>query len=96
MEGGKGGETGPCCCLRLQGDLNFQIRLICWKWDWPLAFPLQVGRQAGVRSVHFSHVPFHVMLEPVASECAVLAEVITMPLTAGYKPVIPSCVYTHV
>lgn len=41
------GEAGPCCCcLRLRGDLNFEIRLICWKWDWPTAFP-QVGRQAG-------------------------------------------------
>lgn len=78
----KGGEADPCCCcLRLQGELNFQIRLICWKWDWPMAFPLagrQAGRQAGQLSTK-SHVPFHVIPEPTASECAVLAEVITMP-----------------
>lgn len=50
-----------CCCSRLYCDLNFQIRLICWKWDWPVAFSW--GR---LRSR--SHVRFHVILEPLASE----------------------------
>lgn len=47
--GGKmrlGEESSPCCCcLRLQCELNFQIRLILWKWDWPVALLWKVGRQ---------------------------------------------------
>lgn len=54
-------EAGCCCRSRLWCDLNFQIRLICWKWDWPVAF--SSGR---LRTM--SHVLFHVIPEPVASE----------------------------
>lgn len=91
-----GRESDPCCCcLRLQGELNFQIRLICWKWDWPVAILWQVGKHAG----HFStksHVLFHVILEPMASERVTLAEVITMPLVLQGLSQLSLCMYTHI
>lgn len=87
-----GGKAGPCCCcLGLQGELNFQIRLICWKWDWPTAFPL-AGRQAGQLSTK-RHVPFHVILEPTVC-CAGWGHRNAVS-SAGFEPIVTMYVRTH-
>lgn len=90
------GEAGfCCCCLRLQGELNFQIRLICWKWDCSIAFPL-AGRQAG-RSAQYQ--------EPCAIPCDTWTNGIRVCCagwghhnavnSAGFKPIVTMYVCKH-
>lgn len=72
------GVNSCCCCLRLQGDLNFQIRLICWEWDWPVALLWQAGHLSSKL-----HVLLHVILQHRYRRVQVLLEV-TTALSARY------------